>query len=493
MVLRDLANQNLLQARDGTLLPVTELRYLPPSCLDENREPLFPSCPRGPYYISSSYLPDDLRLAKALGIRTFGGSEFCDIVSQDLRATFSRIKSDIINQDWHTRVAKKLLEIEKRNAAQVRSLNCIPLLDGSWVSAGVGKIYFSEYSGVPVPFDLGLRLLRKEAVTNTTRRELFSALGVELCPPQITTPLILRKYNTRNIDLQSSVAHLRWLYHFLPKDERLLNHRIPVFASDGVPTYQVYVTLGTELRVADLYFETEDEFGVKELCRERSTVIPISRTIQYHAWFIDKAYLDAVNSTVHVHGASWLQWLEDSASVRRVPRLVKSADTSKLSDLFWWLFWNRPEQIVGALHAHWSSYKNQMRPEIVNTLRKALVIRKGTQATTLDASWIPTQELVKICQDFDLLEEMPLLKLPLELDPRKEDDWKFLKEFGVGFKAATRFFLGILDVLRSSNLLESAPAFQRILKAYRAIEMNSNTSNYNEIRQVKDLRCSGSF
>jgi len=489
MVMRNLANQKILQSRNGTLSPAKELRHLPFDCHDENHEPLFASCPTGPHFLSPKYRVKDLILIKDLGIRSLNDTEFCDRVSQDLRALTSRMKSDIDNQDWHTRVAKKLLEIAECNPLQVRSLDCIPLLDGSWVSAGVGKIYFSEYSDVPVPTDLGLRLVSTEAVTNTARKELFSALGVEMCPPQITTPLILRKYNTRNIDLQSSVAHLRWLYHFLPEKERVLNRRIPLFASDGVPTYQVYVTLGTELRVADLYFETKDDFGVKELCRERLAVIPIRKTVQYQARFINKSYLDAVDSTVHVHGASWLQWLENSAGVRRVPRLVKSADTSKLSELFSWLFWNRPEKIVGALHAHWSSYKNQMNPEIIYTLRKAEVLWKGIQATKLEASWIPAQELVKICQDFGLLEEMPLLKLPLEPDPGKQDDWKFLKEFGVGFKATTKFFLEILGVLR----LESAPAFQKILEAYRAIERNSNSSNYDEIRQVNDVRCSGYF
>ncbi len=490
MILRDLESQNILQSRDGTLLKATELRHLPPNCLDENGEPLFASGSTGPHPISPSYSTSDLKLLKALGIRNLNDSEFCNRVSQDLKAKFSRMKSDIIDQDWHTRVAKKLLEIEKRNPAQVRSLNCIPLLDGSWVSAEVGKLYFSEYRDVPVPSDLRLRLVRQEAVTNTTRRELFLALGVELCTPQITTPLILRKYNTRNIDLQSSVAHLRWLYHFLPKEERLLDQRIPIFASDEVPTYQVYVTLGTELRVADLYFESEDGFGVKELCRERRSMIPGSRKIHYDIYFINKAYRKAVKSAVRVQDESWLQWLEDSAGVRRVPRLVKSADTSKLSALFSWLIANRPEQIVGVLHAHWSSYKDQMKPEIIKTLRNTQVLWKGTKSTNLDGTWIPAQELVDICQEFDLVEQMPLLKMPLDPDPGKQDEWKFLEKFGVGFKPTTTFYLEILRVLKDNEVVNPAPAFQNILKVYRAIEMNSNSSDHDEIRQVKDLGCS---
>lgn len=477
-ILESLRKEKILQVwYGGSLEHANGLRHVPLDCRDVEGEPLFQE--HHSQYLSPSYSLGDVKLLSALGVRGLSESEFCKGVSMDLGSLYSMIKSDGTSDDWHSRVARKLLAIAESDPSQVQDLYCIPLKNGGWASAQVERKYSPTYRTIPIPADLGLRLVRERALTNATRKQLFSALGVKLCPPKIVTPLILQKYNSPKVDLQSSVSHLRWLYHFLPEQERALDRRIPVFASDDVPTYQVYVTLGTELRVSDLYFETEDKFGVKELCRERQLK---GRKVYHEVHFINEAYMDAVDPATRVYGASWLEWLQASAGVRRIPRFVKSVDSSKLSDLFSWLVSNRPSQITGTLHVHWPSYKEQMRPEIVDVLRKAKVLCKGTEWISLEATWMPTCELSNICQDFDLLKGMPLLRLSLEPDSQEQDDWKFLEDFGVGFKATTTFYLQILRALRDSKLVNPAPAFQKILKAYRAIEMNSNSTDYDEIR-----------
>jgi len=490
-ILGSLRKEKILQVwYGGCLEHANGLRHVSLDGRDAEGEPLFREYHS--QYLSPGYSLSDVKLLSALGVRHLSESEFCKAVSMDLDSSYSTIRSDGTSDDWHSRVARKLLAIAESDPSQVQDLYCIPLQDGGWASAQSNRKYLPTYRTIPIPTDLGLRLVRKEALTNAARKQLFSALGVKSCSPKTVTPLILQKYNSAKVDLQSSVSHLRWLYHFLPEQERALDRRIPVFASDLVPTYQVYVTLGTELRVGDLYFETEDKFGVKELCRERKLK---GRKIYHEVHFINEAYMDAVDPATRVNGSSWLEWLQASAGVRRIPRLVQSFDSSKLSDLFLWLVSNRPSQITGTLHVHWPSYKEQMKPEIVNVLRKAKVLWKGTEWISLEATWMPTCKLWNICQDFDLVKEMPLLKLSLEPDSQV-DDWRFLKDFGVGFEATTTFYLQILRALRGSMFFNPAPfdnpapAFQKIMKAYRAIEMNSNSTDYDEIRQVIALGCS---
>ena len=475
-----LAEERLLQSWNaGTLEQGRNLRRVPPDCLDANTEPLFDCELSGLEYLSREYSVNDWELLVALDVRTLSEKEFCHIVSMDLVSQSSKMKSELSTDDWHTRTSQKLSAIAKSNAPLVQSLKCIPLQDGTWISASEGPIYFPDHSGILVPIDLGLRLIRREALTNKSRRALFSELGVKICSRKTINSQILRRYSTGAVDLQSSVSHLRWLYHFLPEGERVLDRRVPIIASDGVPTYRVFVTIGKELRVDDLYFESDDEFGVKKLCPRKFA--SFGKGSLHNVHFINGAYLTAVASTVTVKEVTWLRWLEACAAVRKVPRLVHAGNPSQLSALFSSVVLNRPEQVVGTLHAHWSSYKDQMKPEIISVLRRAKVIRNWQKETELEATWLPTQDLLQICKDFKLIDRMPFLKLPMELNPDNQEDWKFLVQFGVGFEANTNFYLKILEVLKISNEIDSEVTTQHYLKAYEAIEKNSNSSTFDEI------------
>ena len=485
MIFDQLKDKDILQSRNDVLSRAALLRHVPQDCLDKVGHPLFlaPSIGLAYRYLSPTYSIDDMALLSTLGLRTLSDAEFCASVHRDLTNEISFFKHHCIHGgDWLIRVIRKLLVISKSNFSLVQDLKCIPLQDGSWVSAREGNIYFPEYEKVPVPTDIRLRLVHDEAMTKTTVKVFFSALGVTSVTPKSIISLIIDKYNTGVSELQSSVAHLRWLYHFLPESDRSLDRRIPLFASDGVPTYRAFVTLGKELRVDDLYFLTDGKFAVQELCRERPTTVPTNGTIGYKINFINEVYLDAVEATVRVHGISWHEWLGDAAGVRRVPRLVKPAEPTKLSELFSWLVLNRPEQIVGTLHAHWSSYEELMKPEITSTLRRAKVRRKETEATALEATWMPTAELKKISEGFDLIDRMPFLDIPEDLKSKTPEDWKFLTKFGVGFEADLRFYLETLRVLCKDPELETGSFPSNIVGIYEAIEKCSNSSQYDEIR-----------
>jgi len=56
---------------------------------------------------------------------------------------------------------------------RVRALDLIPLNNGSWVRANDGEIFYSSVGDVPIPGDLGLRLLHPDPAKNAERREFF--------------------------------------------------------------------------------------------------------------------------------------------------------------------------------------------------------------------------------------------------------------------------------------------------------------------------------
>ena len=493
-ILESLGKEKVLQSWNGDLLGKGEdLRVVPPDCLDADGEPLLATLLSGRAchsYLSPRYSINDPDLLAVLGVVSLGDDEFVDAVHEDLRGPSSRYKSHSTNDDWHTRTAKKLLAIAQSNVECIRYLQCIPLQDGSWVSAEVGTMYFPEYRNVSVPSDLNLRLVRKEFLCNATRKELCTALGVKACSPKIVDSLIIGRYTTSKVELQSSVSHLRWIYHFLPADERGLDRRIPLFASDNVLTYRVFVPLGKELRVEDLYFETEEDFEVKKLCCSQE---PSFRADHFTVHFLNKAYMDAVDPEFIEHGLSWLSWLEKYAAVRRIPRLVSSSPSSlfgvaRISNLFEWLISNRDDQVVGTLYTHWSSYKDEMSPKITSILCKARVFVTSGEIESLDTTWMPTQELLQISGEFGLVEYMSFLKLPTKLASSNTKDWQFFNQFGVGFSANTTFYLEILEILAILNKDVSKSVLKHLLKAYKAIEKSCTSSQYDETRYVETFK-----
>ncbi|KAL8786867.1 MAG: hypothetical protein Q9195_008024 [Heterodermia aff. obscurata] len=471
-----------------------DVRYVPTDCLDANGEPLFANSEidTGYNFLSPKYSTEDIELLRDLGVETLSDDEFCQLVKLDLQASKStsifswpglnyRLKSEYTSGDWHTRVADKLSAIAKTDLARVRDLECIPLENGSWVSSQC-KTFFPEYHNVPVPTDLTYNLVHKEALKNPARKKLFYSLGSRSCEPQSVISLIIKKYEAgRTVEPQNSVSHLRWMYQFLPVNERQLNRCIPLFASDDVPTFRFFPTLAKEVRKNDLYFETKDEFGVKELCRKPSTMVPTSKEIWHDVYLLNKLYLDAVEPTVLVQGESWIQWLENGAGVRRIPRLVKSNDSKKLSDLFSWLVLNRPDKVPATLHTYWSSYKHEMKPEIINVLRDTKVLSNDSKLYRLKNTWLPTSELLEICKNLDIVKKMPFLKISEELDSEKTESWKFLGRFGVDFNADTTFYLKTLRVFKACHDI-SVDAFPRdLVGVYEAIEKNSSSAQYDKI------------
>ena len=481
----------------GTLRLPSDLKWLPSSSRDEHNEPLFRDETNELYLSKLYYWSDFVILREALSVKTVNADDIIERVKADLGRPDSYIKGDTKSADWHTRSASLLCKLYNLNTSlsvKVRNLAIIPLQDGSW-SSGESSIYYPFSDTVPIPTDLGLRLVEKAALANTARRQLFAKLGAQDLAPSSVVKRILRKYNKHNnATREESIAHLRYLYYFDSEKQEALDKRICIFDEKDHPVYRAYVTFGEVITVDDLYFETDDEFGVKELCKR--PLSPCGKCDYFYpVHFIHPSYLSAVPATARVHDRSWISWLHLMAGVRRVPRLMLASDNTKLSPISEAIVENSPTKIVGWLHKYWKSdYGDIATPEVVDTLRRARVSCQESRCEIelLCYTYLPTTELRDICARLSFRPSpVPFLEVPKSLHKSDYGQLEFLSIFGVDFKPCVSFYLGIVKTFASADSC-TYPPLKDVREMYQGIERCSHTDDYDQVRYcLRVIICSG--
>lgn len=496
----------ILLSRSGRCwkLP-SQLKWVPPPYEDEHEVPLFDDL-LDELYLSRFYKSGDKSTLGTLGVKDLIMEDMLPRITADLHSPKSKYKSSTTRESWHNRTAELLIQpFEKDQPIKnnIRSLPLIPLITGEWVSIsaqpaafGFGAIDRAEIyypiseTGVSVPTDIGLSLLDLEAYMNTSRKTLFSKLGVKYCDPGKVIHRITNCYSKWNrVKLRSSVEHMRYLYWHLPKG---LSLDVRIYLKDQayVPVYRKFVTLGKpDLIVDDLYLETEQDYGMKSLLKQ-VTDGEKNTAPSFPVHFINKAYLDAVRPEARQFSLSWIEWLETVAGVRSVPRLVDSKDPMKLSRIFQHIVSNQPSKLVGTLKTYWPDYQNLMQEKIIKALSEAEVRCENVGDTPLWETYLPTVELKQRASDLGLSHKVPFIELPYAL---RHDlaDWQFLNLFHVGYEADLGFYL---DALRffDSDLMEGKE-IPSLLAVYSEIERHSKVDEYDRIRLVAPLESSASI
>ena len=323
---------------------------------------------------------------------------------------------------------------------------------------------------------------------NASRKTLFSKFGVKYCDPGQVIQCITNCYSHgNNVKLMSSVAHMRYLYWHLPEDEKSLDVRSYLKDQADVPVYRRFVTLGIpDLIVDDIYLETEQDYGVKNLSKQ---VTDGERIIapSFPVHFIHNTYLDVVPPEARRFNLSWKEWLEKVASIRSVPRLTDPKDPLKLSRIFQHIVSNRPTELVGTLKTYWTDYQNLMSEGIIQALSEAKVPCEIVEDTPLWETYLPTAELKQRTSDLGLSQTVPFIKLPYALS-HDLADWQFLELFHVGCEADLVFYLGALYFFDSD--LMNGTEIQNLLAVYREIERHSKVDDYDQVRSVAPLKSS---
>jgi hypothetical protein len=479
-IVKLLARTKFLRTRgQGVLKRPQDLRYLSIDHLDQYNEPLFDDL-TDEIYLSSKY--EGREQLRRLGVASITYDEMLDRIQADARRSSSKMAAAARDEEWHTRVAKLLLKTFEEGLShtrqRLRGLQLIPLQDGRVVSSNERPIFYPDSGGVPIPTDLNLRLVKVDGIQNQFRSQLFSKLGVESCVPERVVDLILARYKKWwNVGLKDSVVHLRYLYWHLRTDETSLDNYIYLYNEHIVPVYRETLNFGKFNECADdLYFESDNEYGVQQLLSSEGTTPEIS------IHFIHPAYLEAMPNTARRDDQSWETWLEEVAQVRRIPRLVERSRPASLSKVFIHIVERRPEKLIGTLQAHWSSYSNLMLPEIVAALANAYIPCENLKKTRLHKTYMPLPELKNKCKQFGLEGKLPFLKLPSQLTKGFDRRWKFLEMFQVGMEADTRFYL---DGLQYSVRFNPTVEYRKnLFELYKAIEQHSRAADYESIRFV---------
>ena len=466
----------------------SHLRRLTPDALDDEQNPLFDDLP-DELYLSDGYGSCDQAAFIMLGIHNISMDAIIERVKADLANPNSRMKSPMTSKSWHERSADLLLFPFKCSYSQwiqkVRDLSLIPLADGSWVPSTIGKIFYPEDGRVPVPTDLGIQLVDVMALGVSSRKALFSELGVRAPKSQGVINLIIGRYNKFNaVDLHHSIEHLRYLYWKLAADQKSLDRMIYLRDHANEPVYRAFLTFGKkDLIVDDLYFESEDVYGASRLLTELKNGEDIIAP-GFPVHFINRAYLEAVSSKAIQNNRSWKDWLATFAEVRSIPRLVSRKNDNELSGLFSYILNWRRDRIVGTLKTHWTSYVPLMNGEISRKLCKASVPCDGTADTPLAETYMPLSNLKESCAKLGVEPAVPFLKLPAALNEKSLAEWDFLKTLEVRYKADLDFYIHILRHLRSGEGTLSKREEDSLFTVYEEIERHSREDDYQRLRLV---------
>ena len=315
---------------------------LPPKYCDENGEPLLRDVP-GRFYLSRQYLECDFEiLRKRLGMQPFTWGDLVEQLRADINNPYSRWKSINCTLEWRTRLCDLLLQLFEKHlalAGELKWMALAPIADGTWASPEQQAIYFPDDGKFPIPTDLGsdLKLIYKTAIKNSSWRRVLSHLGVTMCPPDVVIAFIANRYtnddNARSISIGNSIAHLRYLYWNLSRDElvadlgiRLFDHKEQLVSNED-----------------NLYFKDAEGVGslVELFAAKAGDGVDLPG---YDIHCLHDNYLNAVDETANRNGLSWRSWLETAAGVMRNPQLCNS-DSFRFTKEFEYIFKYRSDSM----------------------------------------------------------------------------------------------------------------------------------------------------
>ncbi|KAH1631885.1 hypothetical protein KXV25_001395 [Aspergillus fumigatus] len=474
MIFDCLKGSKILYSRRGILKSPTQLEHLSSQHCDRHGHPLMDDI-EPEVYLAQSY--DWNRHAEnlmELGVKNLSYQSILDRLEPYLEGSAPRFLDSSLDDDWHARIAKLLLRALKRQppgsslTKRIKEMALIPTSDGSLLPACSSAVYFpDDERGIPIPEGLkDIRIVQRSVLEDKARLELLETLGVARCETRKVVKAILKQYNVlHGVTLEKSVSHLRYLFRTLEKDQPLDN-RIFIMDKSEKQIYRAFVTLGAEIITDDLYFETLGEYGTKHLAQELQCGVNKQNCPPFEMHIIHHAYIEAVPPGTVSHGRTWEQWLEEVASVRRIPRL-KSPRTDGLSTLCAHLSIYQPMTLIGLLKTYWSSLQSDLTPRVIGTLKDMKVPCRNQSQTYLQCTYYPSKEMQRLCADATLQEIFDkFIDIPADIATDGTDGWEFLATFGVKLETEITFFWEIFDALetKANRTILTQAAFFRMYK-----------------------------
>ena len=440
------------------------LEKLSERLLAKDGSPLLPDIEGAEIYLSPKYTEADFQILRRLGTTALHWSKFVDRLDADLSILGGskwRIMKN--NADWRTRICKALSGAFTENLPneqkRLRTLALIPLRDGRWLSSASGtKIYFPKTDGIPIPVDLGLDLVCPTAAENSAWADLLSTLSVMNCPQDSVISSIHKRYNAVNLDnfkIFNAVAHIRYLYWFLPEDHSSLASRVRLANQHG------------SLLKKDQYLYFPDERGdysPSKLFKQDDQLpgLPVH--------YLHEDYLKGIDpDTIHC-GRSWIKWLEEIVGVRRIPELC-AKDLDGLSKEFQYIVNYRSDRLLGTLRLGWDSYRTQIINVAEGDLRESAVLLENGRRIPLRRTFLPLPKLKQIAAELRIADAYPFIAISELLRDEERLKWMFVKDFQVGIEENLDFYLSALGTLKQINpALSTISARDQLTRIYKNIQ-----------------------
>jgi hypothetical protein len=455
----------------GTLRKICELTIVPKFFKTLDGQPMLEDYQQD-IDLDDLYRIEDVERLTHLGLKSLTGGDVLERVRQDLASTKSKFKSPKTTSDWHERIADCFLDKFRRNdMARLQRLAIIPLRDGTYTDSLDKSIYFPEEGGIEIPDDLGLHIVDSRAVNcNSSRRLLFWRLGVVSIDTDTVRDRIIERYESgvyqqwrSALTVERSVCHLKYLY--------LTQEQFPKEKEDdrdkGSPRSSTYGmirlfdhTLTLVPRSTDLYFPSEDEFGIQKLASGKFDVS-----------IINEAYFMTEPERSTLSDITWKDWLHENFGILHCPKLSSTSRPSELSDTVRHIVTHRPGSFLGFIRTHWAQFSTQLNPGLTKTIADVEVPCKDDKLEPLHSTYLPSLE--HLARPYLRGERFPFLKLPCSL---AANGWRFLTCFGVGTRANIDFYLQvsacICDAAVPSVSLEPSEIKEpeRVLLLYEIIQ-----------------------
>ncbi|RHZ43626.1 uncharacterized protein CDV56_101060 [Aspergillus thermomutatus] len=490
MIFDRLKGSKIIMSRKGALNYPKKLEHLSSQHCDRHGQPLLDDIDPEVYLSQSYRWTRHAENLTELGVASLSSENILDRLVPYLEGSSPKFLDPSLDDDWHTKIAALLLRALKRQASRsllterIRKMALVPTSDGSLLSARSSAVYFPDDEREnPIPEGLkDIRIVQRSVLENKTRRELLEALGVARCNSNRVVKSILELYNVRHgVTLEKSVSHLRYLFKTLGKGETLDN-RIFIKDQMGKQVYRAFVTLGPGIIKDDLYFETQGEYGTKELAQKLRCGFNQQSCPPFEMHIIHSAYIEAVPPGTVSNGRTWEQWLEEVALVRCIPRL-KSSWADELSTLCQHLANYHPMTLIGILKTNWSSYQAELTPGVIEALEEMEVPCRNHSKAYLRDTYYPSKEMQQLCSDATLEEIFDeFIDAPANLATDDIDGWEFLASFGVTLEADFWFFWNIFRCLveKAPLNIQAQAAFFRM---YKELSIRFRGAS-NKLRQI---------
>lgn len=398
---------------------------------------------------SNAYSDKSAKALSILGVNPFQISQFVELLDQYISANMESFTSKAT--EWHSRVANLLCNHFSNGDYQsnspefqaFRSLQIIPLDDGSWVSGAsceTEKVFMDRGRRIVLPTGFHFCFVQASAACDHDRRQLYQLLGVKSCDETEICKMILDSHATMED---------------LPPLEVLISHAMYIFRA----RYQPRHGKSLRLRLLDSNFTTRYRervhlpFGTQGRALRRLFADDFAGIIWLHPDYEDSVKQD--------ERQSWFQFL---CSIEGVDRLPPLHSGGRLSDAMRHILMrNGSKEFLWLLKTQYPSGYGDTFGD--SHTREA-------QTLTEDISNIEVstdQGVQKLCETIlPSLSPVSLGLLPvLQLVGPKNTDWGFLRKFGVQTELSPDYFVKQLRALKESN--DQGPVRAMATFVYKAI------------------------